>query len=97
MKSLQRGQQEIAGQAAHCGDGAGQRHLDHRCALGPGGLAQHHQIANVVRHFMGQDGQRGDDAQAHVRQKSRSDQHPVAKGMDTVARQHRPAAAFGGP
>ena len=94
MKLSSEEQQEIASQATQCRHRARQRHLDQRSALGARGLAQHHQIADVVWHFMGQHRQRGDDTQAHVGQKRRSDQHTVAEGMDAVARQHGPAAAL---
>ena len=55
-------------------------------------MAQHDQIAHVVRHFMDQHGQGGDKTQAQVGHEGGGNQDTVPKGMDTVAGEYGPAA-----
>ena len=56
----------------------------------PHALLQHHQVAHVVRHLMGQYRHGRGHAQLHIGQKGSGHQQAVAKGMDAVAHQHRP-------
>jgi molybdate transport repressor ModE-like protein len=85
--------QKVPHQPAQCRHGAGQRHLDQRHARLRAGLAQHHQVAHVVRHLVGQHRKRGNHTQAQVGHEGRGDQDAVAKAMHAVAGEHRPAGA----
>ena len=87
--------QEIADGAAQRGHGAGQRHLDQRHPPVAAAAAQHHQVAHVVRHLMGQHGERGNHAQAQVRHERGGNQDAVTETMHAVTGEHGPAAGFG--
>lgn len=91
---LQLVDQPVAHQTAQRGDGAGKRNFDQCHAFIAAALVEHHQIAHVVRDFMGQHGQRGDDAQAQVSHEGGGDEHAVAKAVHAVTGEQRPAAGF---
>ena len=86
--------QKVARDPAQRRDRPRQRHLDQRDAAAGAALAQHHQIAHVVRHLVRQHRQRRHQPQTHVSQEGGSNQHPIAKAMHAVAGQHRPATAL---
>ena len=85
--------QHIAHRPAQSGDGPGHRHLDDGRLAAAAALAQHGQVAHVVRNFVRQHGQCRDHAQAHVGDEGRGDQDAIAKAMHAVARQHGPLTA----
>ena len=84
--------QPPARDAAEHGHGAGQRHLHERGALVGRALAQHHEVADVVRHLVREHGEGGDQAQAQVGDEGRGDQDAVAEAVHAVAGEHGPAA-----
>ena len=92
QKVLQLPHQEVTHRPAQRGHGPGQRHLQQRHATVGAALAQHHQIAHVVRHLVRHHRHGGNHPQAHVGHEGRCDQNAVAKAMHAVTREQRPAA-----
>ena len=85
-------QQKVACQTAQRRHRPGQGHLEQRHVAVGTAVQQHHQVAHVVRHLVRQHRHGSDQPQAHVGDKSRGDQHTVAKAVHAVAGEHRPAA-----
>ena len=68
------------------------RFSDQRAPARHARIQQHREVADFLGDFVRHDGQRRDDAEVHVGEEGRGDQHAVEHVVQGVAHQHQRAA-----
>ena len=87
------GHQPPADEPAQRSDRTGQGHLDQGDPPIAAVTGEDHEIANMVRYFMGHHREGGDHPQAQVRSERGRNEHAVTEAVDAVSRQQAPPAS----